>query len=132
PGGGVREPCPRVGGGRTAALPALWSPAGSRWPPVPPAQLTHCAAVDCDDLLLTGVAVVRGRMPYSSNGTFLVELGPADDPPAEELRDFRIAGVVDRLVIYKPVELERPLWDFPSGLHVRERATYVLSEALGW
>ena len=35
-------------------------------------------------------------------------------------------------VIYKPVAGERPLWDFPDGnLAQRERAAYLLSEALG-
>ena len=34
-------------------------------------------------------------------------------------------------VIYKPVAVERPLWDFPDGnLAQRERAAYLLSEAL--
>lgn len=35
--------------------------------------------------------------------------------------------------IYKPRDGENPLWDFPSGsLCLRERAAYVLAEALGW
>jgi uncharacterized repeat protein (TIGR03843 family) len=34
--------------------------------------------------------------------------------------------------IYKPIRGERPLWDFPSGLHRREVAAYRLSVALGW
>jgi uncharacterized repeat protein (TIGR03843 family) len=35
--------------------------------------------------------------------------------------------------VYKPVAGERPLWDFPDGtLASRERAAYVVSEALGW
>jgi hypothetical protein len=34
--------------------------------------------------------------------------------------------------VYKPARGERPLWDFPTGLHRREVAAYVLSEALGW
>ena len=34
--------------------------------------------------------------------------------------------------IYKPVRGERPLWDFPSGLHRREVAAWELSEYLGW
>src|SRR5699024_908018 len=37
------------------------------------------------------------------------------------------------LAIYKPVLGERPLWDFRHGsLHARERASYLLSRALGW
>ena len=35
------------------------------------------------------------------------------------------------LAIYKPVRGERPLWDFAPGLHRREVAAYVLSEAIG-
>ena len=35
--------------------------------------------------------------------------------------------------VYKPVAGERPLWDFPSRtLANRERAAYLVSEALGW
>ncbi len=36
-------------------------------------------------------------------------------------------------VVYKPQSGEAPLWDFPTGtLYLREYATYLLSEALGW
>ncbi len=35
--------------------------------------------------------------------------------------------------IYKPRDGEAPLWDFPDGtLYRRERAAYLVSEALGW
>lgn len=34
--------------------------------------------------------------------------------------------------VYKPQSGERPLWDFARGLHARERAAFLLSEALGW
>ncbi len=34
--------------------------------------------------------------------------------------------------VYKPREGERPLIDFAPGLHRREHAAYLLSEALGW
>lgn len=34
--------------------------------------------------------------------------------------------------VYKPEAGEQPLWDFPPGLHRRERAAFVLSEHLGW
>ncbi|NDO77287.1 SCO1664 family protein [Kocuria indica] len=34
--------------------------------------------------------------------------------------------------MYKPELGERPLHDFPPGLYRRERAAYLLSEALGW
>ncbi len=84
------------------------------------------------DALLTGDISIVGRMPWSSNATFLVDVvnagvGEMDgkDAGAEET-DFPIQAV------YKPVRGERQLWDFPPGLHKRERACFLLSEALGW
>ncbi len=68
-------------------------------------------------LLLDGEIEVKGRMPWSSNGTFLVGLSLGD-----ETAD----------AIYKPGRGERPLWDFPGGLYRREVAAGRLSEALGW
>jgi hypothetical protein len=71
-----------------------------------------------DDLLamLAGAdMLVEGRMPWSSNGTFLVTLG--DD---------------EAKAVYKPRQGERPLWDFPAGLFRREAAAWELSDALGW
>jgi uncharacterized repeat protein (TIGR03843 family) len=59
---------------------------------------------------------VEGRMPWSSNATFLVTLR---------------CGDAAQQAIYKPVRGERPLWDFEPGLHRRERAAYLLSEHLG-
>jgi len=69
------------------------------------------------DHLLRGEVEVEGRMPYSSNATFLVHV----------CRDGH-----SHPAIYKPVRGERPLWDFEPGLHRREVATYLLSEALGF
>jgi uncharacterized repeat protein (TIGR03843 family) len=69
------------------------------------------------DLLEHGEVVVKGRMPWSSNGTFLVELCHEG---------------TTGLGVYKPLRGERPLWDFPNGLYQREVAAYRLSEALGW
>jgi hypothetical protein len=62
-----------------------------------------------------------GRVVYSSNAVFIVELEGADpDHPDEPLR-----------AIYKPARGERPLWDFPlQTLHMREVAAYVVSAAL--
>jgi uncharacterized repeat protein (TIGR03843 family) len=68
-------------------------------------------------LLEHGEVEIKGRMPWSSNGTFLVGLC--------------LAGA-EGLAVYKPVRGERNLWDFPIGLHVRETAAFALSEALGW
>jgi uncharacterized repeat protein (TIGR03843 family) len=68
-------------------------------------------------LLAVGEVEVKGRMPWSSNATFLAEIRCGDD--------------VMRAV-YKPLRGERPLWDFPSGLYRREVAAWRLSAALGW
>jgi len=67
--------------------------------------------------LIHGELTVVGRMPWSSNGTFLCEVRCGEDV---------------RQAIYKPRRGERELWDFPSGLHQREVAAYELSRALGW
>jgi uncharacterized repeat protein (TIGR03843 family) len=75
------------------------------------------SAPELIDLLEQGEVTVKGRMPWSSNATFLVEV----------CCDGRIT-----LGVYKPSRGERPLWDFPSGLGRREVAAYLLSEALGW
>lgn len=70
--------------------------------------------------LAAGEISMLGRMPWSSNATFLVDV----EAPGE--LDFPVQAV------YKPVRGERRLWDFPPGLHRRERACFLLSEALGW
>lgn len=68
---------------------------------------------------------IEGRMPWSSNGTFLVTMRCGDtDGDAG-------AAVAEQRAIYKPVRGERPLWDFEPGLHKRERAMFLLSEHLG-
>jgi uncharacterized repeat protein (TIGR03843 family) len=69
------------------------------------------------ELLRQGAITIKGRMPWSSNVTLLAEVTRADQTA---------------LAIYKPEAGERPLWDFPRGLHRREVAAYRLSEALGW
>ena len=69
------------------------------------------------DVLARGEVRVKGRMPWSSNATFLVEVA---------------LEKATALAVYKPERGERPLWDFPSGLFRREIAAYHLSEALGW
>jgi uncharacterized repeat protein (TIGR03843 family) len=68
------------------------------------------------ELLADGELDIEGRMPWSSNATFLVNL---------TLGDRTAQG------IYKPMRGERPLWDFEPGLHRRELAAYVLSHAMG-
>jgi uncharacterized repeat protein (TIGR03843 family) len=73
---------------------------------------------------------VKGRLPWSSNGTFLVELGASADGDVETGAEAGGQGGVR--AVYKPARGERALWDYPSGLFRRERAVYVVSEALGW
>jgi hypothetical protein len=70
------------------------------------------------ELLEAGEIELLGRMPWSSNATFLVKLDHAGS---------------ESLAIYKPRKGERPLWDFPRGtLCAREVAAHVVSDALGW
>ena len=68
-------------------------------------------------LLAEGDVELRGRMPYSSNVTFLVDVSHDG---------------LDAQAIYKPVRGERPLWDFPSGLAHREEGAFLVDKALGW
>lgn len=64
--------------------------------------------------LNTGGLELTGRITTASNATFLGSIG-------------------DTLVVYKPIEGEQPLWDFPDGnLASREVAAYLVSEVLGW
>jgi uncharacterized repeat protein (TIGR03843 family) len=77
-------------------------------------------------LLEQGEIDVIGRMPWSSNATFLVSVEPSDATPD-------IDDDAAMLAIYKPQAGERPLWDFPDGtLAARETAAYTVSELLGW
>ncbi len=80
------------------------------------------------DVLRDGIMSIDGRMPWSSNATFLVTLGFESGEPVEK------ALAAGRAVkaIYKPHKGERPLWDFPTGLYQREVAMYELAAFLGW
>jgi len=73
-------------------------------------------------LLATRELTIEGRLPWSSNLTFLVTLEGTDDGTG--------AGPVQ--AVYKPHRGEQSLWDFPDGLFRREVAAHELSEALGW
>jgi uncharacterized repeat protein (TIGR03843 family) len=75
------------------------------------------SSTDTLELLAHGAVTVKGRMPWSSNATFLAEVA--------------LEGST-ALAVYKPARGERPLWDFPPGLFKRELAAYLLSEALAW
>jgi uncharacterized repeat protein (TIGR03843 family) len=77
----------------------------------------RASAPDALSVLAHGVVELRGRLPWSSNATFLVTIRPEDASMA---------------AVYKPHRGERPLWDFPAGLFLREVAAYRLSDALGW
>lgn len=70
-----------------------------------------------EDVLRHGEIEVLGQLVNSSNETFAVELTYGDE---------------QHWAIYKPELGERPLRDFAPGLHRRELAAYLLSEALGW
>lgn len=70
------------------------------------------------ELLRVGSMEIRGLLPGSSNYTFLADV---------------THGAYRGLAVYKPVQGETPLWDFPHGtLSNRELAAYLVSEALGW
>ncbi|GAA4118104.1 SCO1664 family protein [Enteractinococcus coprophilus] len=69
------------------------------------------------EVLRCGQFRLLGQLANSSNETFLVEVTDGD---------------VQLWGIYKPELGERPLMDFEHGLHRREFAAYLLSEALGW
>lgn len=85
------------------------SPFRSREPLATPDALEILASAEID---------VLGRMPYSSNATFLVDLELDGEVPAQ--------------AIYKPEAGEQPLWDFPGSLYRREVGAFLLSEQLGW
>ena len=80
-------------------------------------QPAAAAAADVVEVLTSGTVEVEGRMPWSSNHTFLVSVSLGR----------RVVPAV-----YKPGRGERPLWDFPDGLFAREAAAWELSRWLGW
>jgi uncharacterized repeat protein (TIGR03843 family) len=68
-------------------------------------------------LLACGEVEILGRMPWSSNRTYLANC--------------KIDGA-ELPAIYKPGRGERPLWDFGDNLWRREVAAYLVSDATGW
>ena len=86
-------------------------------PPDSPSSPGSPSSAERRDVLEHGEVAILGRMPWSSNGTFLTDVCHADEKTQ---------------AVYKPYRGERPLWDFPDGLYKREVAAYELSEALGW
>ena len=115
-------------------MPVVRFPHGPRRAPLPSLELSLLsdqAGIDLPDpvdddiaraLLRTGEMEIMGRMPWSSNATFLTRVTD---------RSGAHTGAV--LAIYKPRDGERPLWDFPDGtLCEREVAACVVSDLLGW
>jgi len=77
--------------------------------------MTEAAAAE---LLATGSLTVEGRLVDASNVTLYCTVSAAG---------------AQANCVYKPVEGERPLWDFPEGtLAGREVAAYEVSQAAGW
>lgn len=110
---GRAEPADSEPSGR--AEPAGSEPPGSSESPFfdrPPIEPWRAVT-----LLSHGEVRLVGRMPYSSNATFLVDIHD------EGLR---------AQAVYKPVRGERPLWDFPPGLCHREAGAFEVDRALGW
>lgn len=69
-------------------------------------------------LLAEGEIELQGQLPWSSNYSFLISVSDKE---------------LECLAVYKPQRGERPLWDFADGtLCLREYATFVVSQALGW
>lgn len=78
---------------------------------------SDAGASDAVEILTRGEIELVGRLPFSSNAAFLVQV-TADD--------------VTVAAVYKPGRGERPLHDFPPGLYRREVATYLLARSMGW
>lgn len=69
-------------------------------------------------ILQSGTVEIEGILPWSSNYAFLIQIRHES---------------IELEAVYKPQKGERPLWDFAQGtLCLRERAAFVLSEALNW
>ena len=75
---------------------------------------------DVLELLQTSGIGEIGLHPNGSNYVFVVRF------------ETELGGDVPLMGVYKPQAGERPLRDFPRGLHKRERASYLLSRILGW
>ncbi|NJN54551.1 MAG: SCO1664 family protein [Anaerolineae bacterium] len=74
---------------------------------------------------------LQGLLPWSSNYSFLVRIAP--NTAVSESIGNRMPPLTEVMAVYKPRRGERPLWDFPQGtLHQRERAAFVVSDALQW
>jgi uncharacterized repeat protein (TIGR03843 family) len=74
----------------------------------------------CVDEVLERAAIEDTKLlPSGSNYVFVLAMRDEEAGPGA--------------AVYKPKRGESPLWDYPGGtLYRRERAAYLLSEALGW
>lgn len=80
--------------------------------------MTVLGEKDALELLGRGTIEIEGRLVDASNTTLRAEIS--------------LDGVTRRCV-YKPVQGERPLWDFPDGtLAGREVSAFLVSQATGW
>jgi uncharacterized repeat protein (TIGR03843 family) len=92
----------------------------------------HLTAPEWLDLLSSGGVEIEGRLPWSSNYSFLVTLTAASAGEAGLGDGDTGALEASRLrprAVYKPGRGERPLWDFGGDLYRREVAAYELSAA---
>jgi len=80
--------------------------------------MTELTTGEILQVLQQGTVEIEGILPWSSNYAFLVRV---------------CDGPLELGAVYKPERGERPLWDFPQGtLCLRERAAFVVSEAIDW
>lgn len=108
----------RIPTGRLSAVEPAVDTAGPPVGPAAPEDVPTAPAEPLTAVLLEGELTVRGRIQGASNAVLYCTVE----------HDGRTAACV-----YKPVDGERPLWDFPDGtLAQREVAAYEISRACGW
>ena len=89
---------------------------------MPPVERQASAPLNVEaalEALSGGEISVKGRLPWSSNATLLVEVTTE-------------SGKAPVSAVYKFTRGERELWDFPIGLWRREIAAFELARVLGW
>lgn len=80
--------------------------------------MTEPTTAEVLQALQQGTVEIEGMLSWSSNYAFLVQV---------------CDGALELGAVYKPARGERPLWDFPQNtLCLRERAAFIISEAIGW
>ena len=78
------------------------------------------------EILRQGELTVVTQLVDSSNMGFVMDASLDSRPGSDSAEDNY------GWAVYKPLLGERPLYDFPPGLHTREEAAFLLSEFLGW